>query len=117
MTSGIPSFLHEIVKTGRDRWSMRRVEANAGNISQRTTVEPINANGSLFRGSEWTAVPAEVEFVPWMLPGSAQLAEATARALEKRRIAVWQFHGVRATGRNLDSTFGRIDTVEKAAAI
>jgi rhamnulose-1-phosphate aldolase len=61
--------------------------------------------------------PEGVEFVPWMLPGSAELAEATALALSKRRVAVWQFHGVLATGRNLDSAFGLIDTVEKAAAI
>jgi rhamnulose-1-phosphate aldolase len=235
MTSGIPSFLHEIVKTSRDMWSKGWAEANAGNISQRMTVETVDANVALFRPSEWAALPVEVpslggefflatgtgrylrnielhpeknvgvieldqagksfrvvwgykptgaptselaahlrvhaarkklsgdneravihthapnlnaltnaldldtvrltrllwrihaecivvfpegvEFIPWMLPGSAQLAEATARALENRRVAVWQFHGVLATGRNLDSTFGLIDTVEKAAAI
>ena len=61
--------------------------------------------------------PEGVEFIPWLLPGSVDIAEATARALEKRRVAVWQFHGILAAGRNLDAAFGLIDTVEKAAAI
>jgi len=61
--------------------------------------------------------PEGVEFIPWMLPGSAELASATADALSRRRVAVWQFHGVLATGRNLDAAFGLIDTIEKAAAI
>jgi rhamnulose-1-phosphate aldolase len=63
------------------------------------------------------AFPDGVEFIPWMLPGSVELAEATARALEKRRATVWQFHGILAVGRNLDAAFGLIDTVEKAAGI
>lgn len=61
--------------------------------------------------------PEGVEFIPWMLPGSAELADVTARSLARRRAAVWQFHGVLASGRNLDAAFGLIDTIEKAAAI
>jgi len=61
--------------------------------------------------------PDGVEFIPWMLPGSVELAEATAKALERRRVTVWQFHGILAAGRNLDAAFGLIDTVEKAAGI
>jgi rhamnulose-1-phosphate aldolase len=61
--------------------------------------------------------PDGVEFIPWMLPGSPELAEATARALKNRRAAVWQFHGIVGSGRNLDAAFGLIDTVEKAAGI
>jgi rhamnulose-1-phosphate aldolase len=63
------------------------------------------------------AFPEGVEFVPWALPGTPELAEATANALVERRIAVWQFHGVIAVGRNLDATFGLIDTAEKAAML
>jgi rhamnulose-1-phosphate aldolase len=61
--------------------------------------------------------PEGVEFVPWLLPGSAELAEATAHAARARRVVVWQFHGVLAAGRSLDDAFGLIDTVEKAALI
>jgi rhamnulose-1-phosphate aldolase len=58
-----------------------------------------------------------VEFIPWMLPGSVEISRATALALRSRRAAVWQFHGIVAVGRNLDATFGLIDTIEKAASI
>jgi rhamnulose-1-phosphate aldolase len=61
--------------------------------------------------------PEGVEFIPWMLPGSLEISEATAAALNNRRAAVWQFHGIVAAGRNLDSAFGLIDTIEKAASI
>jgi rhamnulose-1-phosphate aldolase len=61
--------------------------------------------------------PEGVEFIPWMLPGSVEISEATALALRSRRAAVWQFHGILAVGRNLDAAFGLIDTIEKAASI
>jgi len=63
------------------------------------------------------AFPEGVEFVPWALPGTSELAEATANALVESRMAVWQFHGVIAVGRNLDAAFGLIDTAEKAAML
>jgi rhamnulose-1-phosphate aldolase len=61
--------------------------------------------------------PDGVELIPWHIPGTAALADRTARAFERRRVALWQSHGVIASGRNLDSAFGLIDTVEKAASI
>lgn len=61
--------------------------------------------------------PEGIEFLPWTMPGSGELAEATARAVRMRRAVVWQFHGILAVGRSLDSAFGLIDTVEKAASI
>ena len=61
--------------------------------------------------------PEGVEFLPWMVPGSNEIGTATARAFEKRSLVVWQFHGIFATGPNLDVAFGLIDTVEKVATI
>jgi len=63
------------------------------------------------------AFPEGIEFVSWMLPGSPELAGVTGEAFARRRCAVWQFHGIVASGRNLDAAFGLIDTVEKAAVI
>jgi rhamnulose-1-phosphate aldolase len=63
------------------------------------------------------AFPEGVEFIPWQLSGSADLARVTAQALEKRRAVVWQFHGIGAAGPGLDSAFGLIETIEKAAEI
>lgn len=61
--------------------------------------------------------PEGVEYLPWMMAGSDVIAEATARAFLKRNIVIWEYHGIFATGRNLDTAFGLIDTAEKAAEI
>jgi rhamnulose-1-phosphate aldolase len=62
-------------------------------------------------------LPMGCGFVEWLLPGSAELAEATERIMERRTLALWQYHGIVATGPDLDAAFGLIDTAEKAAGI
>ena len=61
--------------------------------------------------------PQGVEFIPWKLSGSDDLAQTTAHALQKRRAVLWQFHGIGAVGNSLDDAFGLIETIEKAAQI
>jgi rhamnulose-1-phosphate aldolase len=61
--------------------------------------------------------PQGVEFLPWVMAGSMHLGIATAEAMSRRNLAVWQYHGICGSGRNLDEAFGRIDVAEKAADI
>lgn len=61
--------------------------------------------------------PEGIEFVPWIMSGCPEVGIATAAALEKRPMALWQFHGVFSRGRNLDEAFGLVDMAEKAAGI
>lgn len=61
--------------------------------------------------------PQGIEFLPWMMAGSMELGMATAEAISRRNLAVWQFHGICGCGRNLDEAFGRIDVAEKASEI
>jgi len=61
--------------------------------------------------------PQGVEFLPWVMAGSMDLGKATADAMSRRNLAVWQFHGICGCGRNLDEAYGRIDVAEKAADI
>ncbi|MGE5446975.1 MAG: rhamnulose-1-phosphate aldolase [Bacteroidales bacterium] len=61
--------------------------------------------------------PQGIEFLPWVMAGSMDLGKATAEAMARRNLAVWQFHGICGCGRNLDEAFGRIDVAEKAADI
>ena len=61
--------------------------------------------------------PSGIEFIPWMMAGSDEIATATAKALQKRPMALWPYHGIFGTGRNLDEAFGLIDMAEKAAQI
>jgi len=61
--------------------------------------------------------PKGCGFVDWRLPGSEELARATERIMERRSLAVWQYHGIVAAGPDLDVAFGLIETAEKAAEI
>jgi rhamnulose-1-phosphate aldolase len=61
--------------------------------------------------------PRGVEFLPWVMAGSMDLGRATAGAMSRRNLALWEFHGICGAGRNLDEAFGRIDVAEKAADI
>jgi rhamnulose-1-phosphate aldolase len=61
--------------------------------------------------------PEGVEYLPWMVPGTNEIGMATAEAFRKRNIVVWQYHGVFAAGKDLDTAFGLIETVDKAADI
>jgi rhamnulose-1-phosphate aldolase len=56
-------------------------------------------------------------FIEFEIPGSDELARATAEVLKTRRMTVWQHHGIVAAGPDLDTAFGLIDTAEKAAEI
>lgn len=58
-----------------------------------------------------------VGIVPWMPAGTNDIAEATAEKMENCRVVIWGQHGIFSTGRDLQETFGLIETVEKAAEI
>ena len=61
--------------------------------------------------------PDGVGVLPWMLCGTNEIGEATAGKMKEFRLVIWAMHGIYAAGRNLDETFGLIETVEKAAQI
>jgi rhamnulose-1-phosphate aldolase len=61
--------------------------------------------------------PEGVCFIPWLLPGSLELAKNTAEACKSFRACIWQFHGIVAAGPDPDKTVGLIDTIEKACEI
>ncbi len=61
--------------------------------------------------------PDGIGFAPYRTPGTVELAAASVKALESRRIALWEKHGVVAVGPGLDEAFDAIDTMEKAAGI
>ena len=61
--------------------------------------------------------PEGVGAVDVMVPGSAELAEATARQAADHAAVIWAAHGILATGATFDEAFGLMHTVEKAAQI
>ena len=61
--------------------------------------------------------PDGVNVLPWMLCGTTEIGVATAKKMESARLVVWAQHGIYGAGKNLDETFGLIETAEKAAEI
>jgi rhamnulose-1-phosphate aldolase len=72
----------------------------------------------------WSMIPETRAFcplglgiVPYQLPGSFELADATIRQLEEYDVVMWEKHGVCAVGENIMEAFDMIDTLSKSAQI
>ena len=61
--------------------------------------------------------PDGVNVLPWMLCGTNEIGVATAEKMATARLVVWAQHGIYGAGKDLDETFGLIETAEKAAEI
>ena len=61
--------------------------------------------------------PDGVRVVPLLLPGTVEIAEASAVELEKSRVISWSHHGIFVSEESPDKIFGLVETVEKAASI
>lgn len=61
--------------------------------------------------------PEGVGIVPFFVPGSIELAAATADKIKLFNAVVWSFHGVFASGDSIASAFGLAHAIEKAAEI
>jgi rhamnulose-1-phosphate aldolase len=62
-------------------------------------------------------LPEGIAFVPYHESGSMELAKASAEAMKDFRLAIWEKHGIIATGSTLEEAFDAIDLVAKAARI
>lgn len=61
--------------------------------------------------------PNGVGAIPWMVPGTTAIGDATAEEMKTHTLVLWQYHGIFGTGETPDEAFGLIDTAEKAADI
>ncbi|MDR2131322.1 MAG: rhamnulose-1-phosphate aldolase [Odoribacteraceae bacterium] len=62
-------------------------------------------------------VPRGVGIVPYEIPGSLALANATIKALADHDVILWEKHGCLAVGEEVIETFDMIDTLSKSAQI
>jgi rhamnulose-1-phosphate aldolase len=58
-----------------------------------------------------------IGFVPYILPGTEEIAEETIKVLKDHDIILWEKHGVFAIGENVFDTFDSIDIISKSAKI
>ena len=72
----------------------------------------------------WSMIPETKAFcplglgiVPYTLPGSNELADATLKELEEYDVVMWEKHGVFAKGKDVMDAFDQIDVLSKSAKI
>ena len=72
----------------------------------------------------WSMIPETKAFcplglgiIPYTLPGSVELADATLRELDDYDVVLWEKHGVFAQGLDVMDAFDQIDVLSKAARI
>ena len=96
--------------------------AHPANVIAMTYILPLTARD--FTRALWQSAtecpvvfPGGVGVVPWMVPGGAEIAQATSRLMLEYDAAVWAHHGLFVSGPDLDTAFGLMHTIEKAAEI
>lgn len=72
----------------------------------------------------WSMIPETLAFaplgigiVPYKLPGSVELAEATLEQIKSFDVVLWEKHGVCAVGQDIMDAFDQVDVLNKAANI
>lgn len=61
--------------------------------------------------------PLGIGFVPYQVPGSIQLAQATLEKIQHYDVTMWEKHGVFAVGQDIMDAFDQVDVLNKAAVI
>ncbi|GAB6010552.1 rhamnulose-1-phosphate aldolase [Viscerimonas tarda] len=72
----------------------------------------------------WSMIPETRAFcprglgiIPYAMPSSFALADATLKELEEYDVVMWEKHGVSAVGENIMEAFDMVDTLSKSAQI
>ena len=72
----------------------------------------------------WSMIPETRAFcprglgiIPYQLPGSFELADATIKELDEYDVVMWEKHGVCAVGDDIIEAFDMVDTLSKSAQI
>jgi len=72
----------------------------------------------------WSMIPETLAFaplglgiVPYEIPGSKELAEATLERIRDYDVVLWEKHGVFAVGQDIIDAFDQVDVLNKAARI
>ncbi len=61
--------------------------------------------------------PGGIGVLPWMIPGTKEIAQRSCELMKEYDVVVWAQHGLFVSGDSFDHAFGLMHTVEKAADI
>jgi len=123
-TSEFPSHLlnHSVKKTASDGAHRVIYHAHTPNVIALTFVLPLTAGD--FSRVLWKSMtecpivfPAGIGVVPWMVPGGAEIAEASSKLMKDYDAVIWAHHGTFCSGTDFDAAFGLMHTIEKSAEI
>ena len=122
-TSEIPAHLMcHLERLKKDPQHRVVMHTHATNVIAMTFVHSLDERA--FTKTLWQMIteclvvfPDGVGVLPWMICGNDEIARATREKMKEYRLCVWGQHGIFGTGKDLDETFGLIETVEKAAEI
>ena len=121
-TSELPSHLmnHEVKLAAAGGRHRVIYHAHPVNVIALTFVLPLTDKA--FTRALWEmsteclmVFPDGIGVVPLTVPGSRDLAAATAELMKKYDAAIWAHHGMFCSGEDFDTTFGLMHTIEKAA--
>ncbi|MDR1524489.1 MAG: class II aldolase/adducin family protein, partial [Tannerella sp.] len=72
----------------------------------------------------WSMIPETRAFcpkglgiIPYRMPSSIELADATVEMLKEYDVVMWEKHGVCAVSENIMEAFDMVDTLSKSAQI
>lgn len=123
-TSELPAHLmcQSVKKETTDGTYRFVYHAHPANIIALSFVLPIN--DEIFTRELWEMepecamiFPAGMGVLPWMIPGTEEIARLTCEKMREYDVVLWAQHGLFAAGESFDSTFGLMNTVEKGAEI
>jgi len=61
--------------------------------------------------------PEGVALLPYLSPGSAEMGAATAKAVSRHHLVLWEKHGATVVGDDVVSAFDLLDAINKSAAL
>ncbi|MDA1476130.1 rhamnulose-1-phosphate aldolase [Bacillus changyiensis] len=122
-TSELPShFRSHISRLHQDKNHRVIMHTHATNIIAMTFTHELDEKN--FSKTLWkmcteciVVFPEGIRLLPWMVPGTDKIGQATAKKMNEARLVVWPFHGIFGAGESIDDAFGLIETAEKAAQV
>lgn len=123
-TSELPTHLlgHEVKKLATNGKNRVIHHAHPENVIALTFVLPLDSGA--FTRELWQMIsecamvfPEGVGVLDWGVPGSTELAIASAELLRQVNAVVWAHHGLFCAGTSFDEAFGLMHTIEKASSI
>ncbi|HCW98746.1 MAG TPA: rhamnulose-1-phosphate aldolase [Pantoea sp.] len=111
--------VRKVVSGGVDRVIMHCHATNFMSLSYVVDLDSARFTRLLWEGSTECLVvfPDGVGILPWMVPGTDEIGQATADQMASHSIVMWPLHGIFGAGPTLDETFGLIDTAEKSSEV